>query len=75
MRHVERASRVRQTLRGHDAQHGGHAALERELDLRLMGVAGGEWHGQNVAVEEVGTPTSNLHLYMEQIIIPGSWEP
>ena len=42
MRHVERASRVRQTLRGHDAQHGGHAALERELDLRLMGVAGGE---------------------------------
>jgi hypothetical protein len=61
VRHVEGARRVREAVGREDADHGGHAALQRELHLRLVGVPRRERHGQDVTGQKVRAPARNLH--------------
>jgi len=61
VRHVEGARRERELDGAEDADEGRHAALQRELNLRLVRVARRERHGDHAAGVQVRAQARHLH--------------
>jgi hypothetical protein len=66
VRHVEGAGRVGEAVGREHADHGRHAALQRELHLRLVRVPRRERHGQDVPRQQVRAPARHLHRFSPQ---------
>ena len=58
--HVERVGGEGEALSGDDAEHGGDAALEGELNLGLVVVSRGKRQCQDPAVQQIPSPARHL---------------